>query len=96
MSGRPTPARSVRPASTPPDTRRPPRRFADRVGLIESAEGFEGFTLLRPVDSFDRYVVITQWRSEEDFIGWTKNEAFQTPTPGSSRNWTPGPATWRT
>lgn len=53
------------------------RRFAGRAGLVESAEGFEGFQLLRPDEGFDRYLVVTQWRSEEDFQRWTESQAFK-------------------
>ncbi len=52
------------------------QRFADRAGMVESAEGFEHFELLRPVDGTDRYLVYTRWRSEEDFERWTKSQAF--------------------
>jgi heme-degrading monooxygenase HmoA len=52
------------------------RRFAGRAGLVESADGFEGFELLRPVDGNDRYLVYTRWRSEEDFQRWTESQSF--------------------
>jgi heme-degrading monooxygenase HmoA len=53
------------------------RRFAGRAGLVENADGFEGFELLRPVGENDRYLVYTRWRSEEDFQRWTESQAFQ-------------------
>ncbi|MFC0041292.1 antibiotic biosynthesis monooxygenase family protein [Actinomadura rayongensis] len=53
------------------------RRFAGRAGLVESADGFEGFELLRPVEGTDRYLVYTRWRSEDDFRAWTESRAFQ-------------------
>ncbi|MBW8486103.1 antibiotic biosynthesis monooxygenase family protein [Actinomadura parmotrematis] len=53
------------------------RRFAGRAGLVESADGFEGFELLRPVEGTERYLVYTRWRSEEDFQRWTESQAFQ-------------------
>jgi len=43
------------------------RRFAGRAGLVESAEGFEHFELLRPVEGTDRYLVYTRWQPD----GWT-------------------------
>lgn len=52
------------------------RRFAGRAGLVEGAEGFEGFELLRPDDGNDRYLVYTRWRSEEDFQRWTESQSF--------------------
>jgi heme oxygenase (mycobilin-producing) len=53
------------------------RRFSGRAGMVESADGFEWFELLRPVDGGDRYLVYTRWRSEEDFRRWTESQAFQ-------------------
>lgn len=53
------------------------KRFAGRAGLVESADGFEHFELLRPVEGTDRYLVYTRWRSEEDFQRWTQSQAFQ-------------------
>jgi heme-degrading monooxygenase HmoA len=53
------------------------RRFAGRAGLVESADGFEGFELLRPVEGTDRYLVYTRWSSEEHFQRWTESQAFQ-------------------
>lgn len=53
------------------------RRFSGRAGVVESADGFEWFELLRPVDGTDRYLVYTRWRSEEDFKRWTESQAFQ-------------------
>lgn len=51
-------------------------RFANRAGMVESADGFEWFELLRPVDGTDRYLVYTRWRSEEDFERWQQSQAF--------------------
>ena len=44
-------------------------RFASRAGKVEEAEGFESFELLRPNDDRDVCLVLTRWRSEEDFQG---------------------------
>jgi heme oxygenase (mycobilin-producing) len=51
-------------------------RFAGRAGMVESAEGFEHFELLRPTEGSDHYLVYTRWRSEEDFVRWTESQAF--------------------
>jgi heme oxygenase (mycobilin-producing) len=51
-------------------------RFAGRAGMVESAEGFEHFELLRPTEGSDSYLVYTRWRSEEDFVRWTESQAF--------------------
>jgi heme-degrading monooxygenase HmoA len=53
------------------------RRFAGRAGLVENADGFEEFALLRPADGNDRYLVYTRWRSEDDFQRWTESQSFQ-------------------
>ncbi len=53
------------------------RRFAERAGMVENADGFEGFELLRPADGKDRYLVYTRWRSEEDFQHWTESQSFE-------------------
>lgn len=53
------------------------RRFAARAGLVDTAEGFEGFELLRPLEGTDRYLVYTRWRSEEDFQRWAASQDFQ-------------------
>jgi heme oxygenase (mycobilin-producing) len=52
------------------------QRFAGRAGLVEAAEGFEGFRLLRPVEGTDRYLVYTQWRSAADFEAWQDSRDF--------------------
>ncbi|GHF54315.1 monooxygenase [Streptomyces mashuensis] len=46
------------------------QRFASRAGMVESADGFEWFELLRPLEGTDQYLVYTRWRSEEDFKAW--------------------------
>jgi heme oxygenase (mycobilin-producing) len=51
-------------------------RFAKRAGKVSAAEGFESFQLLRPTDERDVCLVITQWRSEEDFQEWLRGPDF--------------------
>ena len=51
-------------------------RFAKRAGLVEQAEGFERFSLLRPADGRDVWLVVTQWRDEESFTTWLSSSAF--------------------
>lgn len=51
-------------------------RFAARAGMVEGAEGFERFELLRPVEGQDRYLVYTRWRSKADFETWQSSRAF--------------------
>ena len=52
------------------------RRFAARAGKVEQAEGFESFQLLRPNDDRDVCLVVTTWRSEEDFRAWVASPDF--------------------
>ncbi|HEX3803882.1 MAG TPA: antibiotic biosynthesis monooxygenase [Solirubrobacteraceae bacterium] len=52
------------------------QRFANRAGRVEQADGFESFELLRPNDGRDVCLVLTRWRSEEDFQAWMKSTDF--------------------
>jgi len=52
------------------------QRFAGRAGMVEQADGFEWFELLRPVEGTDTYLVYTRWRSEADFQAWQSSAAF--------------------
>ncbi|WP_298864205.1 antibiotic biosynthesis monooxygenase family protein [Microbacterium sp.] len=45
-------------------------RFAARKHSVDQEPGFEGFQLLRPAGSGDRYFVLTTWATEEDFQTW--------------------------
>jgi heme-degrading monooxygenase HmoA len=51
------------------------RRFASRHGAVESAPGFLGFELLRPVAGETRYFVYTRWADEESFQAWAGGPA---------------------
>lgn len=50
------------------------KRFAARQNAVDSAPGFEGFQLLRPVAGEDRYFVVTQWKDEESYNAWRDGE----------------------
>jgi heme-degrading monooxygenase HmoA len=52
------------------------RRFADRVGAVDEADGFEGFELLRPTDGRHTWLVVTRWRDQEAFAAWVASPAF--------------------
>jgi len=52
------------------------RRFATRAGRVSSAAGFEAFELLRPNDEREVCLVVTRWRSEEDFQAWVSSPDF--------------------
>ena len=64
------------------------QRFASRAGRVSSAEGFEAFELLRPNDDRDVCLVVTRWRSEEDFVAWMRSPDFAA---GHSQHRTGGP-----
>ncbi|MER7014954.1 antibiotic biosynthesis monooxygenase [Saccharopolyspora sp. NPDC000359] len=51
------------------------KRFAERHGSVDSAPGFLGFELLRPVKGDNRYFVYTKWESEEAFQAWASGPA---------------------
>ena len=52
------------------------RRFAARAGAVDSADGFEGFELLRPADDRTTWLVVTRWRDEASFEAWVSSPAF--------------------
>ena len=52
------------------------QRFATRAGKVEQAVGFEGFELLRPNDEREVCLVVTRWRSEDDFQAWMASQDF--------------------
>ncbi len=64
------------------------QRFASRAGRVSGAEGFEGFQLLRPNDDREVCLVVTQWRSEEDFQAWVRSADFAA---GHAQHRTGGP-----
>lgn len=51
-------------------------RFASRAGKVASAPGFEAFELLRPNDDREVCLVVTRWRSDEDFQAWVSSQDF--------------------
>lgn len=50
-------------------------RFGARKHAVDSAPGFEGFQLLRPIAGETRYFVVTTWDSEESFQAWRADGA---------------------
>lgn len=54
--------------------------FLDRPGFVESAEGFAGLDVLRPLDNPAEFWLITHWESREAFEYWHqhhKSESHQ-------------------
>ena len=52
------------------------QRFATQAGRVSAGEGFERFQRMRPNDDRERCLVVTQWRSEEDFHAWVQSADF--------------------
>ena len=46
------------------------RRFAARKKMVDTAEGFLEFELLRPVVGEKRYFVVTRWYTREHYEAW--------------------------
>ena len=46
------------------------RRFAARKKMVDTAEGFLEFELLRPVVGEKRYFVVTRWDTREHYEAW--------------------------
>jgi heme-degrading monooxygenase HmoA len=52
------------------------RRFAARIGAVDSQEGFEGFELLRPTDDRTTWLVVSRWRDDAAFNAWLASPSF--------------------
>jgi len=53
------------------------RRFAARAGRVSGVPGLESFELLRPNDDREVCLVLTRWRSDEDFQAWRTGPDFK-------------------
>jgi heme-degrading monooxygenase HmoA len=53
------------------------KRFAHRMHSVDSASGFLGFELLRPVSGDSRYFVYTRWTTEEAYQAWASGPAIE-------------------
>ncbi len=53
------------------------QRFAARKGSVDTAPGFLSFELLKPMAGTDDYLVLTRWRSQQDFEAWTTSQSFR-------------------
>lgn len=66
------------------------KTFTERDRAVDSMSGFVDLQVLRPAEG-RTYVVLTRWKSREDFERWTQSEAFvaahrkQTPTLAENR-----------
>src|SRR5262245_51320636 len=62
------------------------KRFENRARLVETQPGFVRLEILRPrkvtlhgseQGGPEYYVVLTYWKSEEDFVNWPSSPAFR-------------------
>ncbi len=51
------------------------RRWKERKWAIAQSPGFIKTEVLKPMQA-DHYIVMTHWRSKEDFERWTQSQAF--------------------
>lgn len=52
-------------------------RFRERAHEVDKMEGFIRNLVLRPKSADEPYVVMTFWRSENDFKNWVNSDAFR-------------------
>jgi heme oxygenase (mycobilin-producing) len=50
--------------------------FATRAHAIDRLPGFINMQVLKPSDQKDEYLIVSHWKSEEDFKAWTKSPEF--------------------
>jgi heme-degrading monooxygenase HmoA len=50
--------------------------FFNRERLVQQADGFAGFELLRR-DRENEYVVLSRWETQADFKAWLKSDLFR-------------------
>ena len=52
------------------------QRFRDRAGLVDKMPGFISNFVLRPVNEAEPFVVLTFWKSRQDFVNWVRSDEF--------------------
>ena len=52
------------------------QRFRDRAGLVDKMPGFISNFVLRPVNEGEPFVVLTFWKSRQDFVNWVRSDEF--------------------
>jgi len=62
---------------TPEFTEQFEESFRNREGTVENHPGFLRMELLRPEDPEGVYIVLTHWRSKEDFVAWMRSDDFR-------------------
>ena len=51
------------------------KTFTERDRAVDLMPGFVEMQVLRPTEG-RTYIVLTRWKSREDFESWTRSEAF--------------------
>ncbi len=51
-------------------------RFAARRQAVDTADGFQHFELLRPVEGTELYLVYTRWDDEASYQAWRDSQQF--------------------
>ncbi|HEX8888775.1 MAG TPA: antibiotic biosynthesis monooxygenase [Pyrinomonadaceae bacterium] len=51
------------------------KTFTERDRAVDLMSGFVDMQVLRPAEGHT-YIVLTRWKSREDFENWTHSEAF--------------------
>lgn len=52
-------------------------RFRNRAGEVDKMPGFIRNQVLRPDKPDEPYIVMTYWRSKQDFDSWVESDAFK-------------------
>lgn len=50
--------------------------FLSRAHAIDKLPGFIDMEVLRPSQSRDEYLIVSRWKSEDDFNTWTRSPEF--------------------
>jgi heme-degrading monooxygenase HmoA len=50
--------------------------FGNRAHAIDRMPGFQGMQVLKPKDGESSYLIMSFWKSEEDFKQWTGSPEF--------------------
>ena len=62
---------------TPEFAERFEESFRNREGKVENHPGFLRMEVLKPEDPEGVYVVLTHWRSKDDFVAWMRSDDFR-------------------
>lgn len=52
-------------------------RFQKRARLIDKVKGFKGVYVLQHTQTANKFLVVTLWKDEADFVAWVNSEEFR-------------------